>query len=150
MVFVPLIAGVAIFALFILWESRYRHAMLDLSLFKVRNFAITNIETLVVYAGLFGAFFFITLFLQQTAGYSPIAAGFATTPVSLVIFVLSPRFGKIVDRDRSAGADVHRPDRRRDRPAAADASRRRPELPHRGSAGDPRLRSSGSRPPWRP
>ena len=94
-VFVPLIAGVAIFALFILWESRYRHAMLDLSLFKVRNFAITNIETLVVYAGLFGAFFFITLFLQQTAGYSPIAAGFATTPVSLVMFVLSPRFGKM-------------------------------------------------------
>jgi EmrB/QacA subfamily drug resistance transporter len=94
-VFVPLIAGVVIFALFILWESRYRHAMLDLSLFKVRNFAITNIETLVVYAGLFGAFFFITLFLQQTAGYSPIAAGFATTPVSLVMFVLSPRFGKM-------------------------------------------------------
>jgi len=86
---------VAIFGLFILWESRYRHAMLDLSLFKVRNFAITNIETLVVYAGLFGAFFFITLFLQQTAGYSPIAAGFATTPVSLVMFVLSPRFGKM-------------------------------------------------------
>ena len=54
--------------------------MLDLSLFKVRNFAVTNIETLVVYAGLFGAFFFITLFLQQTAGYSPIEAGLATTP----------------------------------------------------------------------
>ena len=84
-----------IFALFLFWESRYRHAMLDLSLFKVRNFAITNIETLVVYAGLIGAFFFITLFLQQTAGYSPIGAGLATTPVSLVMFVLSPRFGKM-------------------------------------------------------
>jgi hypothetical protein len=61
----------------------------------VRNFAVTNIETLVVYAGLFGAFFFITLFLQQTAGYSPIGAGLATTPVSVVMFLLSPRFGKI-------------------------------------------------------
>ena len=95
MVYAPLIGGAAIFALFLLWESRYRHAMLDLSLFKVRNFAITNIETLVVYAGLMGAFFFITLFLQQTAGYSPIAAGLATTPVSVVLFVLSPRFGKL-------------------------------------------------------
>ena len=94
-VFAPLIAGVVIFALFLVWESRYRHAMLDLSLFKVRNFSITNIETLVVYAGLYGSFFFITLFLQQTAGYSPIAAGLATTPISLVMFVLSPRFGKI-------------------------------------------------------
>ena len=95
MVYGSLIAGIVIFAFFIFWESRYRHAMLDLSLFKVRNFAITNLETLVVYAGLFGAFFFITLFLQQTAGYSPIGAGLATTPVSLVMFVLSPRFGKM-------------------------------------------------------
>ena len=95
MVFGSLIAGIAIFALFIVWESRYPHAILDLSLFKVRNFAVTNIETLVVYAGLFGAFFFITLFLQQTAGYSPIGAGLATTPVSVVMFVLSPRFGKM-------------------------------------------------------
>jgi EmrB/QacA subfamily drug resistance transporter len=95
MVFGSLIAGLAIFGAFLVWESRYRHAMLDLRLFKVRNFAVTNIETLVVYAGLFGAFFFITLFLQQTAGYSPIAAGLATTPVSVVMFLLSPRFGKI-------------------------------------------------------
>jgi EmrB/QacA subfamily drug resistance transporter len=94
-VFGPLIAGVAIFALFLVWESRYRHAMLDLSLFKVRNFSITNVETVAVYAGLYGAFFFITLFLQQTAGYSPIGAGLATTPVSLILFALSPRFGKI-------------------------------------------------------
>ena len=95
MVYLPLIGGAALFALFLLWESRYRHAMLDLSLFRVRNFAITNLETLIVYAGLIGAFFFVTLFLQQTAGYSPLAAGFATTPISLLLFVLSPRFGKI-------------------------------------------------------
>jgi EmrB/QacA subfamily drug resistance transporter len=95
MVYGGLIGGIAVFAFFIFWESRYRHAMLDLSLFKVRNFSITNIETLVVYSGLIGAFFFITLFLQQTAGYTAIEAGLATTPVSVILFVLSPRFGKI-------------------------------------------------------
>jgi EmrB/QacA subfamily drug resistance transporter len=95
MVYVPFVAGIAIFAFFVLWESRYKHAMMDLGLFKNRNFAITNIETLVVYAGLIGAFFFITLFLQQTAGYTPIQAGLATTPVSLILFGLSPRFGKV-------------------------------------------------------
>jgi MFS family permease len=95
LVYGSMIAGIAIFAFFVVWESRYRHAMLDLSLFKVRNFSITNIETLVVYSGLIGAFFFITLFLQQTAGYTAIEAGLATTPVSLVLFVLSPRFGKL-------------------------------------------------------
>ncbi len=95
MVFIPLVGGIVLFALFLVWESRYRHAMLDLSLFKVRNFAITNLETLIVYAGLIGGLFFLTLFLQQTAGYSPLEAGFATTPVSLILFVLSPRFGKL-------------------------------------------------------
>jgi EmrB/QacA subfamily drug resistance transporter len=95
MVYIPLIGGIVLFALFLVWESRYKHAMLDLSLFRIRNFAITNVETLIVYAGLIGAFFFLTLFLQQTAGYSPLAAGFATTPTSLLLFFLSPRFGRI-------------------------------------------------------
>jgi EmrB/QacA subfamily drug resistance transporter len=95
MVYGSMIAGLALFAAFLVWESRYKHAMLDLRLFKVRNFAITNLETLIVYSGLIGAFFFITLFLQETAGYSPIAAGLATTPVSVILFFLSPRFGRI-------------------------------------------------------
>jgi hypothetical protein len=94
MVYGPLIGGVALFGLFLYWESRYRHAMLELDLFKVRNFAVTNLETLVVYAGLIGAFFFVTLFLQETAGYTPLQAGFATTPISLMLFALSPLFGK--------------------------------------------------------
>ncbi|HEX2360129.1 MAG TPA: MFS transporter [Solirubrobacterales bacterium] len=93
-VYVPLIAGVVLFTLFLVWESRMSYPVLDLSLFKIRNFAVTNLETLIVYAGLIGALFYLTLFLQQTAGYSPLEAGLATTPVSLLLFVLSPRFGK--------------------------------------------------------
>jgi EmrB/QacA subfamily drug resistance transporter len=92
---VPLIGGALLFALFLVWESRYRHSMLDLGLFRVRNFAVTNLETLIVYSGLIGSFFFVTLFLQQTLGYSPLGAGFATTPISLLLFALSPLFGKI-------------------------------------------------------
>jgi hypothetical protein len=92
---IPLFGGALLFALFLVWESRYRHSMLDLGLFRVRNFAVTNLETLIVYSGLIGAFFFVTLFLQQTVGYSPLAAGFATTPISLVLFALSPVFGRI-------------------------------------------------------
>ncbi|MGH2956898.1 MAG: MFS transporter [Solirubrobacterales bacterium] len=94
-VFVPLIAGIVLFSAFLFWESRMDHPVLDLSLFRVRNFAVTNLETLVVYAGLIGAMFFVTLFLQQTAGYSALEAGFATTPISVLLFLLSPYFGKI-------------------------------------------------------
>ncbi|HSJ18804.1 MAG TPA: MFS transporter, partial [Solirubrobacterales bacterium] len=64
LVYVPLVAGVLLFAAFLVWEARSRHPMLDLALFRIRNFLVTNIETLLVYAGLYGAFFFITLFLQ--------------------------------------------------------------------------------------
>lgn len=94
-VFGPLIGGIACFALFLRHEARTPHPMLDLSLFRVRNFAVANLATLAAYAGLIGGFFFITLFLQQTAGYSALEAGLATTPVSIVMFVLSPRFGRI-------------------------------------------------------
>jgi EmrB/QacA subfamily drug resistance transporter len=95
MVFVPMVAGVILFVAFIVWEARSRHPMLDLSLFRIRNFSVTNVETLLVYAGLYGSFFFITLFLQESIGYSPLEAGLATTPVSVMLFVLSPRFGRI-------------------------------------------------------
>jgi EmrB/QacA subfamily drug resistance transporter len=94
-VMVPLIGGSVLFASFLVWEHRYRHSMLDLKLFKIRNFAMTNLETLIVYSGLIGALFFVTLFLQQTVGYSPLEAGLATTPISLIMFFLSPVFGRI-------------------------------------------------------
>jgi MFS family permease len=69
--------------------------MLELSLFRIRNFTVANLTTLAAYAGLIGGLFFVTLFLQQVAGYSPLEAGLATTPVSLILFVLSPRWGRL-------------------------------------------------------
>ena len=94
-VFGPLIAGVVCFALFLRHEARTPHPMLELGLFRIRNFAVANLATLAAYAGLIGGFFFITLFLQQTVGYSALEAGLATTPVSIIMFILSPRFGRI-------------------------------------------------------
>jgi EmrB/QacA subfamily drug resistance transporter len=95
LVWVPLIAGVVCFALFVVHEARARHPMLDLGLFRIRNFAVANLTTLSAYAGLIGGLFFVGLFLQQVAGYTALEAGLATTPISLVLFVLSPRFGRI-------------------------------------------------------
>jgi EmrB/QacA subfamily drug resistance transporter len=95
LVWFPFIAGIACFVLFVLHEMRTRHPMLDLGLFKIRNFAVANLTTLATYAGLIGGLFFVGLFLQQVAGYTPIQAGLATTPVSLILFFLSPRWGKL-------------------------------------------------------
>jgi EmrB/QacA subfamily drug resistance transporter len=95
LVWVPMVGGVICFGLFILREARARHPMLDLALFRIRNFWVTNLTTFSTYAGLIGGLFFVGLFLQQVAGYSPLEAGLATTPISIVMFFLSPRFGKI-------------------------------------------------------
>jgi EmrB/QacA subfamily drug resistance transporter len=95
LVWVPLLGGVLCLAAFLLYEARARHPMLDLGLFRIRNFAVANLTTLAAYAGLIGGLFFATLFLQQVAGYSALEAGLATTPVSILLFVLSPRFGRL-------------------------------------------------------
>jgi EmrB/QacA subfamily drug resistance transporter len=95
LVWLPLIAGVVCFAAFVLWEARAQRPMLDLSLFRIRNFAVANLTTLSVYAGLAAGLLFVGLYLQQVVGYSALEAGLATTPISLCLFFLSPRWGRV-------------------------------------------------------
>jgi EmrB/QacA subfamily drug resistance transporter len=97
-VFLPLVLGVLLLALFLVWEARAPRPMLPLGLFRNRNFAIGNVETFAMYAGLSLLFFFLVLYLQQIAGYSAVEAGAASLPVTLVMFVLSSRFGALADR----------------------------------------------------
>jgi EmrB/QacA subfamily drug resistance transporter len=93
-----LIAGVALFAAFLVYETRAPDPMLKLDLFKSRNFAVGNVETLALYGGLSALFFFLVLYLQQVAGYSPLKSGLALLPESLVMFAMSSRFGALADR----------------------------------------------------
>jgi len=97
-IFVPLILGVASFTAFIVYERRAKAPMLELELFTRRNFAVGNVETFTMYAGLGILFFFLVIFLQQVAGYSALESGLATLPVTIVMFVLSRRFGALADR----------------------------------------------------
>ena len=97
-VWLPLVVGAVLFGSFIVWEARSRHPMLPLSLFRRRNFAIGNVETFSMYAGLGLLFFFLVLYLQQVAGFSAIEAGTTTIPVTAVMFLLSTRWGALADR----------------------------------------------------
>jgi hypothetical protein len=72
--------------------------MLPLVLFKRRNFAVGNVETFVMYGGLGLVFFFLVLFLQQIAGFSALAAGSSSIPVTILMFLLSMRFGALADK----------------------------------------------------
>ena len=95
LILVTLVGGIAIFAAFLVWEQRSAHPMLPLRLFRRRNFSIANLETLSVYAGLSTLTFFLVLFLQQLAGYSALKSGLALLPITAVLFVLSPRVGRL-------------------------------------------------------
>jgi EmrB/QacA subfamily drug resistance transporter len=97
-VFGPLLAGVVLLALFLAYESRTEQPMLPLALFRRRNFSAGNVETFSMYAGLAILFFFLVLFLQQIGGYSPLKSGLATLPATIVMFLVSRRFGALADR----------------------------------------------------
>jgi len=72
--------------------------MLPLHLFGRRNFTAGNIETFAMYGGLSIVFFLLVLFLQGVAGFSALAAGSASIPVTVVMFLLAARFGRLADR----------------------------------------------------
>ena len=69
--------------------------MLPLRLFRLRNFSVTNIETLSVYGGLSGLSTFLVLYLIEFAGYSALHAGLSLVPITVVMFFLSPRMGRL-------------------------------------------------------
>lgn len=97
-VWVSLIAGVALFAAFLVHESRSPAPMLPLTLFARRNFSVANAQTLAMYSGISILFFFLTIYLQQVAGYSAFRAGLISLVPTLVMFTLSRRIGKLADR----------------------------------------------------
>jgi EmrB/QacA subfamily drug resistance transporter len=95
---VPLVAGIAMLGAFVVWERRSPQPMLPLELFKIRNFAVGNLTTLTLYAGLGIATFFLILFIQQVGGYTPVQAGLSLLPITIIMFLLSRRFGALADR----------------------------------------------------
>jgi EmrB/QacA subfamily drug resistance transporter len=87
--------GVALLVAFVAYELRTPMPMLPLRLFRLRNFSVTNVETLSVYGALSGLSVFLTLFLIEFSGYSAFRAGVSLLPITVVMFFLSPRTGKL-------------------------------------------------------
>src|SRR3954452_23422188 len=97
-VWIPFVAGLAFLAAFVWHEGRSDHPMLPLGLFRSRNFSVGNVTTLLLYGGFSAATFFVTIFLQQVAGYTAVAAGLTLLPLTAVMFTLSRRWGALSDR----------------------------------------------------
>ncbi|MFE6620003.1 MFS transporter [Streptomyces sp. NPDC057740] len=96
-----LVAGTVLLAAFTVWQTRSSHPLLPLRVLLDRNRGASFIAVLISGAGMFGVFLFLTYYLQQSLGYTPIQTGLAFLPMSgalmitatLATSVLLPRIG---------------------------------------------------------
>jgi EmrB/QacA subfamily drug resistance transporter len=93
--YIPLAAGLSLLIYFVWFEKHTAKPMLSLSLFRIRNFAVGNIATVAIYAGLSVATFLIVITLQQLGHYSALSAGLSLLPITIIMFFLSSKFGAL-------------------------------------------------------
>ena len=98
LVLIALAAGIVALIVFLIVETRIKAPMLPLSLFRSPTFSGANLLTLLLYAALGGALFFLPFNLIRVQGYSPTAAGAANLPFVLIMFGLSRWSGGLVAR----------------------------------------------------
>ncbi len=99
----PLIAGSLVLSavflvVFVVVESRRASPMLPLSFFRIPTFSASNVVAASVFFALFGVTFFLTLYLQNIEGYSPVAAGLRLFPFTVMIMIFAPTSGRLSDR----------------------------------------------------
>jgi EmrB/QacA subfamily drug resistance transporter len=90
--------GVVALVLFVLFERRHDDALVPMHLFGSRTFSVANLLTLLVYGALGAMLFFLVLQLQVVTGWSPLEAGLATVPLTMVMLVFSSRAGALAAR----------------------------------------------------
>ena len=92
------VVGAVTAAGFIAAESRGRHPMMQVGMFRDRTFSAANAMTFLVYAALGAVLFFLTLQLQTVGGYSALAAGMASLPITIAMLFLAARGGELGQR----------------------------------------------------
>ncbi|ASN20904.1 MFS transporter [Arthrobacter sp. YN] len=97
-VWLPLVAGIAAMALFLIHEARTAEPMLPLRLFAIRNFAWGNLATLAIYGGISLGFFVLGIYLQQVGGMAATVAGIALLPGTVILMLCASYFGGLAGK----------------------------------------------------
>ncbi len=92
------VAGIALVIAFVIWEQRTATPMLPMTFFRSRAFSATNVVSLAMYFGMFGAIFLLAQFFQTAQGLSPIEAGIRTLPWTAMPIFFAPLAGLLSDR----------------------------------------------------
>jgi len=91
-------AGVALLAVFTVWERRVSEPMLDVTLFRNIRFSAASFSIAVAFFGLFGFIFLITQYFQIVHGYSPLSAGLRTLPFAIGVGAAAPAAPALASR----------------------------------------------------
>jgi EmrB/QacA subfamily drug resistance transporter len=95
---VVLVLGVLALVAFGINELRSPNPMVPPAMFRNRQFTAANVVTFLAYAALGGVFFFLVIYLQVVAGFSPLLAGSALLPITIIMLLLSPQAGALAGR----------------------------------------------------
>jgi EmrB/QacA subfamily drug resistance transporter len=93
-----LVTAALLLAVFVTVELRREQPMLDLRLFRKPAFTGAQIVAFSIHASMFSMFLYITLYMQNVLGYSPLETGLRFLPVSLLSFLAAPIAGKLAER----------------------------------------------------
>jgi DHA2 family multidrug resistance protein len=86
------------FVFFLIWELNEKHPIVDLSLFKLRNFSGSVIALSLGYGAFFGNVVILPLWLQTQLGYTATEAGLVLAPVGLLAIVMAPLIGRNIHK----------------------------------------------------
>jgi EmrB/QacA subfamily drug resistance transporter len=89
-VLVALGVGAAVLGLFVAWELRSDHPMLDIRFFRNPRFSAASGAITLSFFAMFGAMFVLTQYLQAVLGYSALQAGLRLAPISIVLMIVAP------------------------------------------------------------
>jgi DHA2 family multidrug resistance protein len=86
------------FCAWLIWELTERHPIVDLSLFRSRNFTLGTISYCIGYAVFFGNIVLLPLWLQTQVGYTATWAGLVAAPAGLVSVLVAPFIGRSIGK----------------------------------------------------
>ncbi len=97
-ILVPGAIGIALLGLFVWWERRIDHPMLDVTFFKKPRFTAASGSITLVFFAMFGSLFLLTQYFQYVLGYTPLQTGVRMLPFAAGMMVMAPLSARIVER----------------------------------------------------
>ena len=93
-----LAVGFILLGIFVSWERRSDHPMLDVEFFRNPRFSAANAAITLTFFAMFGSIFLLTQYLQFTKGYTPLESGVRMLPYAITMMIVAPTSSRVVER----------------------------------------------------